>query len=233
MNAVSRLGSWLACCLSRGPRAPVGPEDIARLVADVGEQQHPAGSFVFHQGDQAARVHVLRRGSIELSHQVAGRRVVVQLLQPGDVFGDVPLLLGEPEPFDARAVRDSTLLSLDAATFLHLLSARPALMRRWMVSLAERMSGLQQRLMVVLGGDLEARTAAALLARADADGSVTMSQAQLAGLLGAQRTSVQRVLKQLEAAGLVATGYRHVELLDRSGLASLVQGSDGHGSDAG
>jgi CRP-like cAMP-binding protein len=91
-----------------------------------------------------------------------------------------------------------------------------------MVSLAGRMSGLQQRLIDVLAGGLEAQLASVLLRQADDRGRVTLSQAQLAALLGVQRTSVQRVLKSLDDAGLVEVGYRRIELVDRGGLASLL-----------
>lgn len=223
-NPVSRFASWLACCLGRGERAPVSEADIAELVAEVGEQRHAGGTFLFREGDPAAQVHIIRDGAVELSRVIGGRRITVQLLQPGDVFGDVPVFLGEPEPFDARAVVDSTVLSMDAPALFRLLSTRPGLMRRWMISLSGRMSGLQQRLIDVLAGGLEAQLASVLLRQADDRGRVEMSQAQLAALLGVQRTSVQRVLKQLGDAGLLEVGYRKIDLVDRAGLASLLVG---------
>lgn len=223
-NPVSRFGSWLACCLGRGDRAPVSEDDVADLVAEVGEQHHAGGTFVFRQGDPAAQVHIIREGAVELSRMSRGRRVTLQVLRPGDVFGDVPLFLGEPEPFDARAVVDSIVLSMDAPTLFRLLSSRPRLMRRWMISLAGRMSGLQQRLIEVLAGGLEAQLASVLLHQADDMGRVVISQAELAALVGAQRTSVQRVLKQLADAGLLEVGYRKIDLIDRAGLVSLMAG---------
>ncbi len=220
------MATWLACCLSRGQRAPVGEDDIVSLVAEVGEQRHAGGTFVFREGDASARVHILREGSVELSRVMSGRRVVLQLLVPGDVFGDVPALLGEPEPFDARAVVDSTLLSLDTDQLFTLLATRRRLAQRWMVSLADRMSGLQMRLVDLLAGSLEAQIASYLLREGGrSDGRVEVSHGQLASLLGVQRTSVQRVLKQLEDAGLVELGSRRIELVDRGGLASLVDDS--------
>lgn len=221
-NRLSQVATWLACCLGRGSRAPIGEDDIAVLVAEVGEQAHAGGTFVFREGDAAARIHILRAGQVELSRLIGGRRVVLQILRPGDVFGDVPALLGEPEPFDARAVTDSSLLSLDTAELFRLLATRPRLTHRWMVSLAERMSGLQTRLIDLLAGGLEAQVATYLLRAAGSTGLVEISQAQLASMLGAQRTSVQRVLKNLEDAGLVEVGYRRVELVDAAGLASLL-----------
>ena len=162
-----------------------------------------------------------RRRPGSLSRMLSGRRVTLQLLKAGDVFGDVPLLLGEAEPFDARAVSDATVLSLDAASLFAMLATRPRVAQRWMVSLAERMAGLQQRLVDLLAGDLEAQLASVLLQRADARGDVALSQKQMAELLGVQRTSVQRALKQLEDAQLVKIAYRRVTVLDGPGLLTL------------
>ncbi len=218
----SRLAAWIAMCLGRGARAPISELDAGLLADEVGEQFFAGGTFVFRQGEDAAQVHIIRSGSVELSQMSRGRRVTVQVLVPGDVFGDVPMLLGEPEPFDARAVVDSTVLSIDQPTLFGLLSSRPQLARRWMISLAGRMSGLQQRLVDVLAGGIEAQLASMLLRQADEHGRVAMPQAQLASLLGVQRTSVQRVLKQLAEAGLIEVGYRKIELVDRAGLLTLL-----------
>ena len=45
-------------------------------------------------------------------------------------------------------------------------------------------------------------------------------------MLGAPRTSIQRVLKSLEAAGLISLGYRRITLDDPAGLVSLVEDAD-------
>jgi len=219
---LSRYGHWLACCLSRGSDAPLGLADIEQLASEMGEQKVAGGTFVFRRGDEAAKVHVVRSGVIELTREVNGRRVTLQRLGPGDVFGDVPALLGDPEPFDARAIEDSTVLSIDTAQLFVLLQTRSQVAQRWFVSLAERMAGLQGRLVDLLAGGLESQIASILLRECGPDGDVELSHAQLAELLGVPRSSVQRVLKSLEAAGLVELRYRRIELVDRTGLASLL-----------
>lgn len=60
------------------------------LVSEVGEQAHAGGTFVFRERDPAARIHILRSGRVELSRVIGGRRILLQALRPGDVFGDVP-----------------------------------------------------------------------------------------------------------------------------------------------
>ena len=219
---LEHYGSWLACCLSRGRQAPLSQGDVERLTEEMGVRAFAGGTTVFRRGDPAAQVHVVNSGCVELSRTVGGRRVVLQLLHPGDVFGDVPALLGADEPFDARAIEDSTILSIDTEALLTLLQTRPKVARRWFLSMAERMSGLQARLIDLLSGGLESQLASVLLRETAPDGSVHLTHGHLAELLGVPRSSAQRVLKSLEAAGLVKLRYRRIELVDRAGLISLM-----------
>lgn len=220
---LSGYRAWLACCLSRGHQAPLSDSDVAQLAAEIGERRVAGGTCVFREGDPAAMVHVVRSGEIELSRGDGDRRVTLQLLRPGDVFGDVPAFLGDPEPFDARAVEDSTVLSMDVKTLFVLLQTRPAVARRWFISLAERMQGLQNRLFDVLAGPLDAQLASVLLREADDAGQIRITHAHLAEMLGAQRSSVQRVLKSLEGNGLLELHYRRIVVADRDRLQALTR----------
>lgn len=223
---LSQYGAWIACCLGRGRRAPLGDNDADQLAAEFGESIFAGGTFVFRRGDAAARIHVVRSGAIELSRVVNGRRVALQILRPGDVFGDVPAFLGEPERFDARAMEDSAILSLDGESLFAMLQTRPHVARRWIVSLAERMAGLQERLGDLLAGGLDAQLASVLVREAGHDGEVELTQDHLAEMLGAARTSVQRVLKQLELEGLIEVGYGRIAVVDSAGLSKLVHVQD-------
>jgi len=223
---LSQTGSWIACCLGRGKHAPLSERDVAQLVDEVGGSSFAGGTFVFRRGDPAARVHILRSGMLELSREINGRRVALQILQPGDVFGDVPALLGEPEPFDARALEDCTVLSLEASALFTLLQTRPRVAQRWFVSLAERTAGFQNRLVDLLAGGLESQLASILVRMSDERGDVRLTHDHLAEMVGAPRSSIQRVLKSLESAGLIEIGYRRIHLLDAGGLLSLCGEAD-------
>lgn len=212
--------AWIARSLGRGELSPLPPEEVAALAAELGEVRHAGGSVIFCEGEAPAMVHIVREGLVELGRVRDGRRIAVQVLHPGDVFGDIPLLLRQFEPFDARAVVDSSVLSIDSVTLFGLLRSRPALAQRWLVSLAERMAGVQQRLLDLLAGTVDAQVASILL-REGGTGCVEMTQALLADLLGVQRSTVNRSLQALAADGLIELGYREVGIRDRDGLARL------------
>lgn len=221
MQLPARHSAWIARNLSRGELAPLGPGDVAELAALLDERSYRSGGVLYRVGELPARVHIVRRGMVELSRQVGGRRVVLQVLRAGDVFGDVPLLVRMAEPFDARALEDCVVLSADSVALFALLKRRPRLAQRWLVSLALRMAATQGRLVDLLAGSLEAQVAS-LLTREAEEGVVRLAQSVIAELLGASRTSVNRVLKRFEARGLVRLGYGQVEILDPAGLLDAV-----------
>lgn len=65
----------------------------------------------------------------------------------------------------------------------------------------------------LLGGSLTAQ-AARLLAEEAVDGRVPLPQRTLAAMLGVQRPSLNKVLKELERDGLVRVGYAAIEITD-------------------
>jgi len=117
------------------------------------------------------------------------------------------------------------ILTLEVPALLGLLQTRPLVAQRWFISLAERMATMQQRLIGLLAGGLEAQVADLLLREAGVGDTVSITQSRLADLLGSQRSSVQRVLKNLEAAGVIESGYRKITIVDAVGLSALVDGT--------
>ena len=87
--------------------------------------------------------------------------------------------------------------------------------------MATRLASSQNRLVGLLGGSLTAQTARLLVDEADATGHIALSQATLAAMLGAQRPSVNKVLGELGAAGLIEVSYRNIRVVDIDKLAAV------------
>ena len=214
----ARHAEWIAEWLRPVELGPLGPDDIRELVALAQEDVYPAATSVYQMGQAPARIHIVRSGAIELSRQLKGRRVALQILRPGDVFGDISLFLRMTVPWDAVALEDTVILSFDSVALYRLLEQRPRLAWRWLHSVSARVAGFWFRVVELLAGGLEAQVAQVIVRRAE-DGVLHLSQANLAELVGSPRTSVNRVLKQLEAEGLIRVRYGEVEILDEAGLA--------------
>ena len=220
-DADTDLVAWLGSCLGQGKLAPLSCHDLEELAAHLVESAYAGGTRIYERHQLPDRVHILRSGTVELARDLGGRRVVVQLLRPGAVFGDIPLFLRTGEPTEARTAEDSTVLSIDSLTLFTMLGQKPNLARRWLVSVAGRMADMQDRVGDLLAGSLDRQVASWLLREA-ADEGVNVSQQTLARLLGARRTSVNQSLRRLEQMGLVETGYRRVTVVDAELLRSTL-----------
>jgi CRP-like cAMP-binding protein len=201
---------------SHAGQLPLVAAQLSRLIANYGTKAAAEGRYLFRHGDQPGSVFVLLHGTVELSVLSQGPRLVVQVLTPVSVVGDVPLLSRLPEPFDARVLQAAEVIPIPAENFLALLRD-PHVTMPWLVSVATRMAALQERLIGVLGGRLEDRLALLLLQQAHGN-RVRLSQETLAGMLGVNRSSVNRCLRHLQDSGLVDIGYREIRLLDNDRL---------------
>ena len=215
-----RQAAWISEWLTPGELAPLGAEDVRALAAILQEDHYPDGATVFKLGDAPTRINIVRSGAIELSRHVRGRRIVLQILRPGDVFGDVSLFLRMRVPWDAVALEDSVIYSFDSVSLYRLLEQRPRLAWAWLHSVSARVAGFWFRVAELLAGGLEAQVASVLVRRAE-DGVLHLSQGSLAELIGHPRTSINRVLKSLEGQGLVRVSYGQVEILDEPGLVKV------------
>lgn len=206
-----------------------GRRSLARLLTATGQaHEHTiaAGSLIAREGTRPAEVSVVTAGLLELSRHVGARRVTVDLVHPGEAFGDIEVLTGGERTSDVRALVPSRLLSVDVAAFLRLLSTNTTAGFRWLLDLAERVALADARLGERATASLESRLALVLLGE-NRGGEVALTQTTLGGLLGVHRSSVNRGLKHLAARELITAGYGRIRILDRPGLERVAEAGTG------
>lgn len=207
-----REAAWVARCVGRGEASPLTPDDLTALAQVLDTRKFEPGAVIFPSGRVPDDVWILRHGRIELSIGSGTRRSVVGILRPGDVDGDIQHLLAMPVPYTARAVDDTTCLALGGADFERILASHPKIARRWLSSVAMRLATSQQRILGLLGRSLTQQLAQLLLDEA-IDGQVPLPQRTLAAMLGVQRPSLNKVLKELEHHGAIAIRYSAIDII--------------------
>jgi len=211
---------WISQWLGRSDLDPVDPEDLAALAVLLSRTHFPAGTTIFRSGDAPTRVGIVRSGAIAACRELNGRRVVLQILRAGAAVGDIGVFLGLTAPCDGVALEDTVLLTVDSLAFHRLLDQRPRLALRWLNCVSRLLMSYHSRLTELLAGDIEAQIASVLIHRA-AEGVVILNQTHIAALIRGSRSSVNRVLRQLEDQNLVRLRYSQVEILDEAALARV------------
>lgn len=222
VDAQVQHAAWVARCVGRGDSAPLHPNDVSALAENLQAMKFPPGAVVFRADQPASGVCIVRLGRIELAVGSGRRRAVVDVLRPGDVDGDIPLLLDMPPPYTARALTDSSCLFLDRRDFDRLLANHPAIARRWLSSVAQRVSASQARLIGLLGRPLPAQLAQLLLDEA-VETRVELAQRTIAAMLGVQRPSINKVIKDFERNHLIKVGYAVIDIIDSDALRALAR----------
>jgi CBS domain-containing protein len=138
------------------PFGTVGADDLTRIAAVTETEVSPRGKTIFPQGAGPVEyLRVVHAGSVEIIHD--GR--VLDLLGPGELFGQASMLSGLPTGFEARAVEDTVCYRIPAGVVQPLL-ARPEVLRFVARSIVSRSAWATSR---PEPADLEQRPVAALI----------------------------------------------------------------------
>lgn len=219
-SAELREALWVSRCVGHAETTPLGPADVEGLANLIQVRTLVAGEPLVRAGEEPTAVYIVRDGCLELAVQGASGRQVIQTLRPGDIDGDIQMLLGKPMPYETRANTDTTCLLIERAAFEQLLATHPLLSRRWLTSVSQRLARSHSRLTNLLGHPLEVQVAQLLLEER-VDDVVTLTQTTLAALLGVRRPSVNRVLRRFARAEMVEVSYGRVRVLDADALAGV------------
>jgi CBS domain-containing protein len=110
---------------SHPPFDMVDPDELARIAAVTGTEAAARGTAIFAQGaGPVESVWMVRSGAVEVIHD--GR--VLDLLGPGELFGQASMISGLPTGFEARAAQDAVCYRIPAGVLRPLL-ARPDVLR--------------------------------------------------------------------------------------------------------
>lgn len=97
-----------------------------------------AGTHVFRQGDPPLAVYFLAQGKVEVTIDLAGtdRKLRVQTLAHGAVFGEMAVLDPNPRSATVTALEDSVCYRLDTDAFVRLKRTHPELAFRLLENMA-------------------------------------------------------------------------------------------------
>ncbi len=104
-----------------------------------------AGETIFRKGSPGEQMMVLLAGTVRISVTSAqGTQLVLSMLSPGEIFGEMAVLDGSERNADATAISDCWLAVLDRSEFLALLDRNPAAWPHIVSILCERLRKMNE-----------------------------------------------------------------------------------------
>ena len=130
---------------------PPAPTPAKKGVGPQFVEEHPAGSFLFREGDLGTEMFILQEGQVEILKSVNAVDEQLAVLDKGDFFGEMSLLEDLPRTASARALTDCKVIRINGATFDQMLRSKPEIAVRIMRKLSRRLRQTDQMLREALG----------------------------------------------------------------------------------
>lgn len=219
---------------------PERPTDLFELVTASGRvRQVHTGEFVFHEGDLGDGVYGCVRGRLKLAVTTStGREVVLAMIGPGAVFGELSAIDGGPRSCSAIALEPTRLAMMTRAELLDAMSATPVLALALLRSLSTHLRSANGRHTEGADTPVSVRAARRLVDLARVIGRhgalrpgdvpevvvLPITQQDLAGLIGVTREAAARALAPMRAAGVVETSRGRIAVVDLGRLAAIAAG---------
>ncbi|MEQ9639735.1 MAG: helix-turn-helix domain-containing protein [Alphaproteobacteria bacterium] len=221
-----------ACPVRRLSFCAVFDRDELNLLDRIsGDRHSEAGSALFHEGDEATRIYVVRDGCLRLYRLLPdGRRQIIGFGLPGDFLG---LASRDGYAYTAEAVVDSKVCWMRRRDADDLQARHPKLSRK-LLEMSEEEHVRDHEHMLTLGRRApQERVAAFLLqhlarhvrrfGRDDDRLVLEMTRLDIADYLGLTIETVSRTFTRLRSQGLITLARSHeVRLNDQQALRDLV-----------
>ncbi|MEP0323609.1 Crp/Fnr family transcriptional regulator [Bauldia litoralis] len=196
--------------------------DLRRLAGIARESNLAATETLFDQGDESDGLYIVVSGIIRIYLTADDtREATINLLEEGEVIGEMALLDGLPRSAGAAALTDAKLIFIPREPFMSLLDTTPRLARQIILMLCERLRAansqvdqaifhdLRHRLLVLL------RQLAMIHGRIEAEVAIVdleLTQGTLAQMLGSSREAVNKQLRALAKEDKIRMNGPHIEI---------------------
>ena len=193
-------------------------EPIAKESESINLQR---GDILFQEGDEPNDLYIVTVGRIAIGNKsFDGRESLVALMEPGDLFGEMPLFRSDGRSAEARSLEDSSVVVIPYSPVKNLYKNNPDLLWRVVDMLVDRLKSTDIALADTMFLDVTGRTAKRLLEMAgDLDEfQLPITQEELAGMIGASRERVNKSISSFIKLGWLAQNGEKYIIIDRNQL---------------
>ncbi len=203
---------------------------IAQVATLATRREFGKGSIIFSQGDAVDALYGVASGQVRISSSSAnGREIFLNIMEPGDAFGEISVIDGLPRSASATAIGSAVLIVIQREPFLSLVAKEPQLALHLLQLFSERVRWTSELVEESAFLTAPARLAKRLLSLASLHGrpadsgmELRISQSELAHFLGISRQIVNQRLQEWKAEGWVELARGRIIVSDSDALQSVV-----------
>jgi len=146
-QAMYAYGQYVKHC-PNGEKAAAAAEKFAKLSSQIEQTKFTANdlnrtyrknTMLFAEGEPGDELFIIQKGSIKITKIVEHKEVLLAMLKPGDILGEMALLEGKPRAASALAYEDCDVMVVNKANFELMIKNQPQLIAKITTLLADRL----------------------------------------------------------------------------------------------
>lgn len=209
-------------------------DEQERLAQHLVRRRLERDEYVFYEGDPAEWLVLVVEGRVKMiKHSESGRETILATFGPGQIVGEVGVLVGETYPATAQALEPTIALSLRREEYVRLVHSHPELAWALIVELGQRLQHAHETIRSLAVEKVERRVARVLLRMASAAGerladgavriTVPLSRQDIADMAGTVIETAIRTLSKFQKQGLIDARQGYLILLKPHQLVTIAE----------
>jgi len=212
------------------------PEALDQLCRYAKHSTLKRGATIFSKGEPGNSLFAVISGTVKISiSSVDGRNAILNLIGPGDTFGEVAVLDGQARTADATANTNCEIFVIDRREFLPFVRSQPALAMKFIELLCTRLRWTSDQVEQVILQNLPGRLASALIRltekhkSAPGDRTIAITQQEISEMVGMTRESINKQLRVWATRNWVRLEHGAIVVLNSDALQALAEaGNEEH-----
>ena len=190
------------------------------------------GEYIYFPHQNRNKLYFTKDGFIKLGYiDEQGNEVIKEIIQKGEVFGQLTLEKNNDEDEFAQAYKSNvSLCAFTMEDFIRLLQRKPEMAIAFSFHLGNKLRKVENRLLNILNKDVKSRLIQLLLQLAADNNSIADNRAvidkfltheDIAKLIGSSRQTVTTTINLFEKQELITVTKKHININDVSLLKKL------------
>ncbi len=214
--------------------APLSEDERSELARVFAPHTYAKDEYLFWEGEPAEWLAFVTEGQVKMiKHSESGRETILATFGPGQIVGEVGVLVGEVYPATAQALEPTAVLSIRRDDYVTLVRRHPDLAWALIQELGRRLQGAHETIRSLAVERVERRVARVVLRMANTAGerldngavriTVPLSRQDIADMAGTVIETAIRALSKFQKQGLVETREGHIVLLKPHQLVAIAE----------
>ena len=197
---------------------------------------YPSDSYLFFQGDPPEALYIIWHGRVKLvRHTDQGRDVVVTVLGPGQLIGEMAIFDGRPYSMTGITLEDTAVVTITRGDLMEIIHRYPEVSFEVILELNRRLRLCHELVRSLAVDRVDQRIARALLRLKELGGvpspegdgvmiDIHLTRQDIAEMTGTTVETAIRVMSRFKKSGLTRNYKGRTILLDTKGLEAIAKG---------